>query len=93
MAVAGNTPTDSFLTKVGKMQSAGCQLCRVAREAQDESSDGLAAETHGHISSAGCEGMATTVTARLSSNPCTAQGGVDAYTTPPGSDIGQSTLC
>jgi len=27
MAVAGNTPTDSFLTKIGKMQSAGCRLC------------------------------------------------------------------
>ena len=28
-----------------------------------ESTDGLAAETHGHINSAGCKGMATTVTA------------------------------
>jgi len=63
MAVARNTPTASFLTKIGKMQSAGCQLCRIAREAQCESTDGLAAETHGHINSAGCEGMATTVTA------------------------------
>ena len=63
MAVAGNTPTASFLTKIGKMQSAGCRLCRIAREARGESTDGLAAETHGHINSAGCEGMATTVTA------------------------------
>jgi len=31
-------------------------------EAQGESTDGLAAETYGHINSAGCEGMATTVT-------------------------------
>ena len=30
IAVAGNTPTASFLTKIGKMQSAGCQLCRIA---------------------------------------------------------------
>jgi len=30
MAVAGNTPTASFLTKIGKMQSAGCRLCRIA---------------------------------------------------------------
>jgi len=52
----------SFLTKMGKMQSAGCRLCRIAREARGESTDGLAAETHGHINSAGCEGMATTVT-------------------------------
>jgi len=61
--VAGNTPTASFLTKIGKMQSAGCRLCRIAREARGESTDGLAAETHSHINSAGCEGMATTVTA------------------------------
>jgi len=63
MAVAGNTPTASFLTKIGKMQSAGCRLCRIAREARGESTDGLADDTHGHINSAGCEGMATTVTA------------------------------
>jgi len=63
MAVARNTPTASFLTKIGKIQSAGCRLCRIAREARGESTDGVAAETHGHINSAGCEGMATTVTA------------------------------
>jgi len=40
--VAGNTPTASFLTKIGKMQSAGCRLCRIAREARGESTDGLA---------------------------------------------------
>ena len=61
MAVAGHTTTASFLTKIGKMQSAGCRLCRTAREARGESTDGLAAETHGHINSAGCEGVATTV--------------------------------
>ena len=63
MAVAGNTPTASFLTNIGKMQSAGYRLCRIAREARGESTDGLAAETHGHINSTGCEGMATTFTA------------------------------
>jgi len=63
MAVARNTPTASFLTKSGNMQSAGCRLCRIARAARGESTDGLAAETLGHINSAGCEGMATTVTA------------------------------
>jgi len=62
MALAGNTPTSSFLTKIGKMQSAGHQLCRIARESRGESADGVAAETR-HINSAGCEGMATTVTA------------------------------
>jgi len=68
MAVAGNTPTVSFLTKSGKMQSAGCRLCRIAREARGESTDGLADEIHGHINSAGCEGMATTVTAAHNSS-------------------------
>jgi len=63
MAVAGNMPTASFLTKIGKTQSAGCRLCRIAREARGESTDGLAAETLDHINSAGCEGMTTTVTA------------------------------
>jgi len=63
MAVAGNTPTSIFLIKIRKIQSAGCRLCRISQEARGESTDGLAAETHGHINGAGCEGMATTVTA------------------------------
>jgi len=63
MAVTGNMPTASFLTKIGKMQSSGCRLCRIAREARGESTDGLVSETHGHIDSAGCEGMAMAVTA------------------------------
>jgi len=63
MAVAGNTPTACVLTKIGKAQSAGCRLCKIAREARGESTDGLADETHGHINSAGCEEMATIVTA------------------------------
>ena len=46
MTVGGNTPTASFLTKIGKMQSAGCRLCRIAREARGESSDGLAKTVH-----------------------------------------------
>ena len=56
-------PTASFLTKIGKMQSTDCRLCRIAREARGERTDCLADETHGHINSAGCKGMATTVTA------------------------------
>ena len=53
MVVEGNTPTASFLTKIGKMKSAGCRLCKTAQEARGESTDGLADETHGHINSAG----------------------------------------
>jgi len=63
MVVAENTPNASFLTKIGKMQSADCWLRKIAREAPGESTDGLAAETRGHNNSAGCEGIATTVTA------------------------------
>jgi len=63
MVLARNTTTTRFLTKIGKMQSAGRWLCRIAREARGESTDGLAAEKYGHINSAGYEGMATTVTA------------------------------
>jgi len=48
--VAENTPSATFLTKIGNRQSAGCQLCRISpREARGESTDGLAAEAHGHI--------------------------------------------
>jgi len=46
VVVAGNMPTASFLTKIGKMQSAGCWLCKIAREARGESTDGLVDETH-----------------------------------------------
>jgi len=63
MAMAGNTPSASFLSKIGKMLSPGCRLFKIAREARGESTDGLADETHGHINSADCEGMATTVMA------------------------------
>jgi len=64
MAVAGITPTASQLTKTGKMQSAGCQLGRRVRGVRGESTESLAVETYCHISSAGCEGIATTVTAQ-----------------------------
>jgi len=63
MVVAEISPTASFPTKIGKIQSTGCRLCRKAREARGESTDGLASETHGHTNSSGFEGMATTVTA------------------------------
>jgi len=59
MAAAGITPKACQLTKIGKMQSA----CRIARKARGESTDIMAFETCGQINSAGCEGMATTITA------------------------------
>jgi len=47
------------------MQSAGYWLFRIAQDAQDVSTDGLAVKTraYGHINNAGCKGMATTFTA------------------------------
>jgi len=63
MAAAGITPTASQLTKLGKMQSAVCRLCRRAREARGESTNDLTVETYGHINSAGYKEIATTVTA------------------------------
>jgi len=63
MAAARIKPTTSFLSNIGKMQSAECWLCRTAREAPGESTDSLVVETYGRINSAGCEVMATTVTA------------------------------
>jgi len=63
MAVAEIMPTANQLTKLGKMQSAWCWLCRRSREAQSESAYNLAVETYGHINRSGCKGMALTVTA------------------------------
>jgi len=42
IAVAEIAPTATFLTKIGKMQSAGCQLCRKAWQARGEWTDNLA---------------------------------------------------
>jgi len=55
------------------MQSTGCRLCRIAREARGESNDGLAAEIHGHINSAGCEGVANFATTPSGGNCMTAK--------------------
>jgi len=46
MALTKNTPTASFRTKIGQMQSAGCRLCRIAREARGESTDGSNTRSH-----------------------------------------------
>ena len=40
-----------------------CRLCKRAREQHGASTENLPEETHGHINSAFCDGMATTVTA------------------------------
>jgi len=40
-----------------------CRLCKRAREQRGASTENLPEETYGHINSAFCDGMATTVTA------------------------------
>jgi len=68
--VVENTPTASYLTKIGDRQSesAGCRLCRILREARGDSTDvwrGKADTSWSHNGNiAGCrEKMAMTVTA------------------------------
>jgi len=63
MAVEDIMPTTSHLPRIGKMQSAGCRLCRRSQEARGESTDNLAVERCSHINSACCEWMAPTVMA------------------------------
>jgi len=46
---SGSKYANCFLTKIGKIQSAGYWLCRIARDVRGESTDGLAAETYGHM--------------------------------------------
>jgi len=62
MAVAGIMTTTSQLGKIGKMQSIGCQVCRIGQEVRCESTDGLMVETYSHVNRAGCKRMATAIT-------------------------------
>ena len=41
MAVAGVTPTGIWLKKIGKLPTAGCRLCKQAREARGDSTQEL----------------------------------------------------
>jgi len=50
-------------TKIKKRSDVGCRLCKRAREQRSASAEHLLEETYGHINSAFCDGMATTVTA------------------------------
>jgi len=69
IALAGFTPTASRITKIGKMQSAGSQLCRRGWKAQGKgkSTDSPAVEAYGHITYAGCKRIATTLNAAYQS--------------------------
>ena len=80
----GTTPTGSWLKKSESYQQH--VACQRAREASGASIQALPNETYVHIDSAGCEGMATTVTAAHHSIWRHLYGSMNAARTP------QSTL-
>jgi len=63
MAIAGIIPVAKWLIKIKQRSDVSCRLCRRAREQRGASTENLSEEKYGHISSAFCDGMATTVTA------------------------------
>jgi len=62
MAVAGIIPVAKWLAKIKQRSDVSCRLFKRAREQRGASTGNLPKETYGHISSAFCDGMATTVT-------------------------------
>jgi len=63
MAIAGIIPVAKWLAKIKQRSDIGCRLCTRAREQRGASTENMPEETYGHIISAFCDGMATTVTA------------------------------
>ena len=63
MAIVGIIPVAKWLAKTKQRSDVSCRLCKTAREQRGASTENLPEETYGHISSAFCDGMATTVTA------------------------------
>jgi len=63
MAIARINPVAKWLAKNKQRSDAGCKSCKKAREQRGASTENLPEETHGHINSAFCDGMATTVMA------------------------------
>jgi len=64
MTIAGTIPSAKWLAKIKQRSEVGCTLCKLrAREQHVASAENLPEETYGHINSAFCDGMATTVTA------------------------------
>jgi len=59
MAIAGIIPVAKWLAKIKQRY----RFCKRAREQFGASTENLPGETYGHINSAFCDGMATTVTA------------------------------
>jgi len=63
MAIAGIIPAAKWLAKIKLRSDVGCRLCKRARAQRGASTETLPEETYGHINSAFCDGMTTTVTA------------------------------
>ena len=65
MAIARIIPVAKWLAKIKPWQwsDVSCRLCKRAREQRGASTENLPEETYGHINSAFCDRMATTVTA------------------------------
>jgi len=59
MAIAGIIPVAKWLAKIKQLSDVNCRLCK--REQHGANSENLPEETDGHINSAFCDGMATTV--------------------------------
>jgi len=62
-AIAGIILVAKWLAKLKQRSDVSCRLCKRAREQDGASTENLPEETCGHINSALCNGMATTVTA------------------------------
>jgi len=63
MAIAGIILVAKWLAKIKQRSHISCRLCKMAREQHGVSTENLPEETYGHINSAFCDGMATTVAA------------------------------
>jgi hypothetical protein len=63
MAIAGIIPVAKWLAKIKQRSDVSCRLSKRAREQRGARIVNLPEETYGHINSAFCDGMATTVTA------------------------------
>ena len=78
MAIAGIIPVAKWLAKIKQPSDVSCRLCKRAREQRGASTKNLPEEACGHISSAFCDGMATTVCCfiLLSRLPTTSSGDI-----------------
>jgi len=63
MAIAGIIQVVKWLVKIKQRSDVICRLCKRVRGKCSASIENLLEETYGHINSAFCNGMATTITA------------------------------